>query len=194
MDADTWGRRIAVSTGELGARFERRGAWNTCVELAKRWEIENAFTEGRTEGEWIRRLYEGDRERSTGLPTFDRLLEDGLAWRADRAEPFVALADWRHDPDAHPLDTPSGKIELFSELLAAAAETLRDTPDEGAVTPIPYSLSIPLLDLLAIWNPEVYVGYSMFIVGIGLHQDGIYLPQWMRSGPMMIMRIKSRSP
>ena len=37
MDADTWGRRIAVSTGELGARFERRGAWNTCVELAKRW-------------------------------------------------------------------------------------------------------------------------------------------------------------
>ena len=137
MDADTRGRRIAVSTGELGARFERRGAWNTCVELAKRWEIENAFTEGRTEGEWIRRLYEGDRDRSTGLPTFDRLLEDGLAWRADRAEPFVALADWRHDPDAHPLDTPSGKIELFSELLAAAAETLRDTPDEGAVTPIP---------------------------------------------------------
>ena len=137
MDADTWGRRIAVSTGELGARFERRGAWNTCVELAKRWEIENAFTEGRTEGEWIRRLYEGDRERSTGLPTFDRLLEDGLAWRADRAEPFVALADWRHDPDAHPLDTPSGKIELFSERLAAAAEALRGTPDEGAITPIP---------------------------------------------------------
>lgn len=137
MDADAWGRRIAVSTGELGARFERRGAWNTCVELAKRWGIADAFTEGRTEGEWIRRLYEGDRERSTGLPTFDRLLEEGLAWRADRTEPFVALADWRSDPDAHPLDTPSGKIELFSEQLAAAAEALRGTPDEGAITPIP---------------------------------------------------------
>lgn len=137
MDADAWGRRIAVSTGELGARFERCGAWNTCVELAKRWGIADAFTEGRTEGEWIRRLYEGDRERSTGLPTFDRLLEEGLAWRADRAEPFVALADWRNDPDAHPLDTPSGKIELFSEQLAAVAEALRDTPDEGAITPVP---------------------------------------------------------
>lgn len=137
MDADAWGRRIAVSTGELGARFERRGAWNTCVELAKRWGIADAFTEGRTEGEWIRRLYEGDRERSTGLPTFDRLLEEGLAWRADRTEPFVALANWRNDPDAHPLDTPSGKIELFSEQLAAAAEALRGTPDEGAITPIP---------------------------------------------------------
>lgn len=137
MDADAWGRRIAVGTGELGARFERRGAWNTCVELAKRWGIEDAFTEGRTEGEWIRHLYEGDRERSTGLPTFDQLLEEGLAWRADRTEPFVALADWRSNPVAHPLDTPSGKIELFSEQLAAAAEALRGTPDEGAITPIP---------------------------------------------------------
>ena len=137
MDADAWGRRIAVGTGELGARFERRGAWNTCVELAKRWGIEDAFTEGRTEGERIRHLYEGDRERSTGLPTFDQLLEEGLAWRADRTEPFVALADWRSNPVAHPLDTPSGKIELFSEQLAAAAEALRGTPDEGAITPIP---------------------------------------------------------
>ncbi|MDO5790950.1 MAG: molybdopterin-dependent oxidoreductase [Coriobacteriia bacterium] len=137
MDADAWGRRIATSTGVLGARFERRGAWEVCVELAKRWGIADAFTEGRTEGEWIRHLYEGDRERSTGLPAFDRLLEDGLAWRADRAEPFVALADWRSDPDAHPLDTPSGKIELFSEQLAAAAEALRGAPDEGAITPIP---------------------------------------------------------
>ena len=137
MDADAWGRRIAVGTGELGARFERRGAWNTCVELAKRWGTEDAFTEGRTEGEWIRHLYEGDRERSTGLPTFDQLLEEGLAWRADRTEPFVALADWRSNPVAHPLDTPSGKIELFSEQLTAAAEALRGTPDEGAITPIP---------------------------------------------------------
>lgn len=137
MDADGWGRRIAASTGELGARFERRGAWEVCVELAKRWGIEDAFTEGRTEGEWIRLLYEGDRERSTGLPTFDRLLEEGLAWRTDCAEPFVALADWRSDPDAHPLDTLSGKIELFSEQLAVAAEALRGTPDEGAITPIP---------------------------------------------------------
>ena len=137
MDADAWGRRIAVSTGELGARFERRGAWEMCCDLAKRWGIEDAFTEGRTEGEWIRRLYESDRERSAGLPAFDRLIEEGLAWRTDRNKPFVALADWRSDPDAHPLDTPSGKIELFSEQLAAVAEALRGAPDEGAITPIP---------------------------------------------------------
>lgn len=93
MDADAWGRRIAVSTGELGARFERRGAWEMCCDLAKRWEIADAFTEGRTEGEWIRHLYESDRERSAGLPAFDRLIEEGLAWRTDHNKPFVALAD-----------------------------------------------------------------------------------------------------
>ena len=60
-----------------------------------------------------------------------------MLWRADCGEPFVALADWRSDPDAHPLDTPSGKIELFSEQLAAAAKALRGTPDESAITPIP---------------------------------------------------------
>ena len=57
-----------------------------------------------------------------------------------------------------------------------------------------YSLTTRWLDLLAIRNPEVYVGYSMFIVGIGLHQERIYLPRWMRSSPMMIMRIKFISP
>ena len=49
----------------------------------------------------------------------------------------MALADWRRDPVAHPLDTPSGKAEIFSEHLAAVAESLHGTPDEGAITPIP---------------------------------------------------------
>ena len=143
MDADTWGRRIVASDGALGARFERRGAWDMCRDLAKRWGIESAFTEGLTEREWIRKLYETDRERSNesnaagSLPPFDQLLEQGVCFREDVRKPFVALADWRHDPAAHPLDTPSGKVEIFSEHLAAVAESLRGTPDEGAVTPIP---------------------------------------------------------
>ena len=137
MDADGWGRCIAANDGEPGARFERRGAWEVCVELAKRWGIEDAFTEGRTEGGWIRLLYEGDREIAPGCRRSTGCSRKGLLWRTDCAEPFVALADWRSDPDAHPLDTPSGKIELFSEQLAVAAGELRGTPDEGAITPIP---------------------------------------------------------
>ncbi|NIP72913.1 MAG: hypothetical protein GWO16_07715, partial [Gammaproteobacteria bacterium] len=32
--------------------------------------------------------------------------------------PFVALGDFRADPAAHPLGTPSGRIEIFSETIA----------------------------------------------------------------------------
>lgn len=174
MDADTWGRRIVAADGALGPRFERRGAWDMCCDLAKRWGIEAAFTEGLTEAEWICKLYEADCERTaqadseqtdsaqtlgaqpacqaqktrddhaaenapvSTLPPFEQLLEQGVCFREDAADaPFVALADWRRDPVAHPLDTPSGKAEIFSEHLAAVAESLHGTPDEGAITSIP---------------------------------------------------------
>ena len=137
MDADTWGRRIVASAESLGVRFERRGAWSMCCDLAKRWGIEAAFTGNRTEADWIRGLYEADQARDTSLPPFDQLLEQGLAFRKSAGQPFVALADWRQRPNEYPLDTPSGKIELFSERLAQKAKQLRNTPDEGAVTPIP---------------------------------------------------------
>ena len=138
MDADTWGCRIAASTGALGARFERRGAWDICCELAKRWGVEDAFTEGKNEAAWARSLYEADRAQDASLLPFNQLLEQGVCFRQDAGnKPFVALAAWRHNPSAHPLDTPSGKIELFSEHLARTAFVLRDTPDEGSITPIP---------------------------------------------------------
>ena len=192
MDADTWGRRIVAADGTLGPHFERRGAWDMCCDLAKRWGIEATFAEGITEAEWICKLYEADRERTaqvsrqlapekkrvategtqadseqtdsaqtlgaqpacqaqetrddhaaenapvSTLPPFEQLLEQGVCFREDAADaPFVALADWRRDPVAHPLDTPSGKAEIFSEHLAAVAESLHGTPDEGAITPIP---------------------------------------------------------
>ena len=192
MDADTWGRRIVAADGALGPRFERRGAWDMCCDLAKRWGIEATFAEGLTEAERIRELYETDRERTaqasrrlapekkrltpegtqadseqadsaqtlgaqpacqaqktrddhaaenapvSTLPPFEQLLEQGVCFRKDAADtPFVALADWRRNPVAHPLDTPSGKAEIFSEHLAAVAESLHGTPDEGAITPIP---------------------------------------------------------
>ncbi len=153
MDADVHGRRIAASSGALGGRFERRGAWDICRELAKRWGIEERFTRGKTEIEWTRDLYESDRERDASLPPFEQLIEQGVCYRTGiDSAPFTALADWRCDPIAHPLDTPSGKIEIFSESLAHAAKSLQGTSNEGSITPIP--------TYVPEWGPEEYVRES----------------------------------
>lgn len=151
VDGGYGGAYVVASNGEVGARFERRGAWNVCREIARRLDVEDAFTGGMSEREWIRRLYKGDRERDPELPPYDQLMEEGAWFRGrelgDPREPqtdarehaagAVVLADWRRDPAAFPLSTPSGKAELFSEQLARIAERLVGAADEGAVTPVP---------------------------------------------------------
>ncbi len=94
--------------------------------LAAELGFEEEFTEGRTEMEWIRSMWERSAEtaRRQGfeLPEFDAFWESGVAElpEADDRRPW--LADFRRDPEAHPLPTPSGKLELFSE-------TIRDFGD-----------------------------------------------------------------
>ncbi len=149
MDADIKGRRIVTCDGALGARFARRGAWDICQDLARRWGCEDEFTEGKNETEWTRDLYESDRMRDLSLPLFEQAVEQGICFRDNvGSRPFTALAGWRDDPTAHPLDTPSGKIEIFSEDLARIARSLHGTPDEGSVTPVP--------TYVPEWGPEEY--------------------------------------
>jgi biotin/methionine sulfoxide reductase len=82
---------------------------------------EEAFTEGRDEMGWVRHLYEGARAdaRSHGveLPLFESFWEQGSVevWGP---EDKVPLSDFRADPSAHPLATPSGRIEIFSDVVA----------------------------------------------------------------------------
>jgi len=39
------------------------------------------------------------------------------AWTRPALRPAIAFADFRRDPEKHPLSTPSGKIEIFSKQL-----------------------------------------------------------------------------
>jgi anaerobic dimethyl sulfoxide reductase subunit A len=64
----------------------------------------------------LKALVDRYRERwMPDLPDFEDLLaEDVGAWTLPVTEPIVALEEFRRDPVAHPLATPSGRIELFS--------------------------------------------------------------------------------
>ena len=103
------------------ARDEQKSAYEMARLMARRLGVEQEFTLGRTEGDWIRVLYDEAREQQPelGLPEFDEAQRAGIVsvWRG----PHVALKAFRESPDEHPLATASGKIELFSEAI------LRDT-------------------------------------------------------------------
>jgi biotin/methionine sulfoxide reductase len=91
--------------------------------LADRLGFGPTFTKGRTPEQWLRHLYERFAADNSYAPDFDRFWADGTLAHADMsamgASDQVFLADFRLDPDANPLRTPSGRIELYSEVIAA---------------------------------------------------------------------------
>lgn len=91
-------------------------------DLAARLGFEAAFTEGLSETEWLVRLYEETRRSARAaaidLPDFAGFWRDDHVEVPEPEERYDAFADFRRDPVAHPLATPSGRIELHSEVIA----------------------------------------------------------------------------
>ena len=111
---------------------ECKSDYRICAELAEQLGIEQAFTEGRDERDWVEYcLDEFRRLRFPDLPTLKEFIEQDLGtWTRPTHLPAIAFADFRADPDKHPLKTPSGKIEIFSKQLFDL-----DNPNE--IPPIP---------------------------------------------------------
>jgi biotin/methionine sulfoxide reductase len=95
---------------------QARDDYAAFAALAAILGVEQAYTEGRTAAEWLRHLY--DRWRPAGAPDFDGFWAAGRTPVPDVA-PGVLLEDFRRDPAAHPLATPSGRIELHSATIAS---------------------------------------------------------------------------
>jgi biotin/methionine sulfoxide reductase len=102
---------------------EARSDFDILAAVAARMGLEAAFTEGLDEDGWLRRLYGEFRRDSSALlpdlPDFDAFLEAGVVPLPRHDEGVVYLQDYRRDPEAHPLPTPSGKMEIHSERIAA---------------------------------------------------------------------------
>lgn len=115
-------------------------------ELASRLGFEQVFTEGRDECGWLRYLYESAAFASEKLgqpwPNFDVFWESGLLEFPEPERSHVLLQSFRTDPVKYPLGTPSGRIEIFSEVIAAMG--YRDMPAHPAWLPPEEWLGAPL--------------------------------------------------
>ncbi len=102
---------------------EARDDYEAFSELAKRLDVYDEFTEGRTAHDWVVHIYEKFRahvaERDVDVSPLDEFWAAGEARLPISSDDHTLFDRFREDPDGQPLRTPSGRIELFSETIAS---------------------------------------------------------------------------
>jgi biotin/methionine sulfoxide reductase len=104
---------------------ESRNDYDVYTGLAERLGFGDRFTEGRSDRQWLHHLYQVTLEnaRANGVtllpPDFETFWKGGPISFEEQIPPRrYPLEHLRDDPDANPLPTPSGRIEIFSETIA----------------------------------------------------------------------------
>jgi len=94
-------------------------------ECKSDWEIGNLLAEKlgfedfdtHTEDEWLRIFVEKNPEYAHYIKDYDTFKRDGI-YRIEMEEPYIAFKKQIEDPENNPFNTPSGKIEIFSQRVA----------------------------------------------------------------------------
>ncbi|GLU47563.1 molybdopterin-dependent oxidoreductase [Nocardiopsis ansamitocini] len=114
--------RLRVMPRVVPAHGEARDEYETFADLAERLGLREEFTEGRGSAEWTRHMYEGWRARQEAhgarLPDFDVFWKQGGVDLPHRVEDTALFDAFRADPEGAALETPSGRIELYSREIA----------------------------------------------------------------------------
>ncbi len=86
--------------------------------LADKFDIQDEYSGNRTEKEWIKWIYDESnalQENNHKFPDFDAFKKKGWHKHPDPLDQQIFLKEFINSPEKSPLDTPSGKIELFSQ-------------------------------------------------------------------------------
>jgi len=108
---------------------DSRDDYDIFTGLARRLGTEPSFTEGRTSEQWLRHIYDewaAKLANQAAVPKFDEFWRHGSMQLTQGTPPGPLLGAFRSDPAANPLDTPSGRIELYSDRIASFG--YRDCP------------------------------------------------------------------
>jgi biotin/methionine sulfoxide reductase len=99
-----------------------RNDYDIFSQLAARLGVADAYTEGRNEEQWLRRMYSDFLQLAAAegvdFKDFDRFWSDG-SLVLPMGEQVVQFAEFRENPNQYPLATPSGRIEIYSEKIAS---------------------------------------------------------------------------
>jgi anaerobic dimethyl sulfoxide reductase subunit A len=120
-DGWKYGDEVLLAPRIVDPPYETKSDYQIGSEIAARLGIGAAYTEGRSERQWMEWSVDAFRKaRFPNLPALVDWERSGTAvYVSPVATPAVAFADFRKDPAAHPLPTPSGRLELFSPTLHA---------------------------------------------------------------------------
>ena len=138
-----WGY-IITGTPATSPKFERKTAYEMCELMADWFGVKDKFTEGKTEEEWVKSLYEKSREKTPSLPTWDEMVEMGVY--IEKKPNVISMKKYVDDPVTNKLDTPSGKIEIFSSKILSFTKDWEIKEDDtlpGVKTLMPIPAYIP---------------------------------------------------
>jgi anaerobic dimethyl sulfoxide reductase subunit A len=122
------GNYLLYKPQAVARRGQVRSDYEIFCDLAERLGFGEAFSEGRSESEWIQRFL--DESEIIDQEDFRRT---GIYLAPDQER--VGLADFAADPVGYPLDTPSGKVEIANQRYAddtglPAYPTWQPQPDD----------------------------------------------------------------
>ena len=103
---------------------EARDDHEVFAGLAERLGVREAFTENLSVEDWLRRLYRELKDNAAregvALPAFDEFWQgEQISVAQSIPERVFRLERFRQSPEGHPLETPSGKIEISSKTIAS---------------------------------------------------------------------------
>ena len=144
--------------------YEAKDVLWVAEQLADRLGLGEEFREGHTTREdWLRDIVAVAQEKNEDFPSYEEFKEIGY-YKKTGGGGFIAGKAFREDPEANPLKTPTGKIEIYSPTLAAL-----NSPEEIPAIPkyIPEweGVSDPLREkypLLMVGHHSVQRSHSTF--------------------------------
>ncbi len=116
--SQTW-RYVVYQHKVIDSLGESKSDFEVFTQLSARLGFQDKFTMGLTGDQWLQKIY-----ATAKIPmSYEQFKEVGYYELPIDETPYVAFAAFRKDPAANPLNTPSGKIEIYSAAIAKLGYT-----------------------------------------------------------------------